>query len=86
MQQQSGAGRPSVSKVRPSVVSQLALPHYSLTNIEKRFLLLAERGDCASIQKFVRKLRNFKLVSLTAMVSREYSRYYLSQNYREIQR
>lgn len=49
--------RPSVGKIRSSIVSQIAIPHYSLTNIEKRFLLNAERGDCASIQTFVKQLQ-----------------------------
>ncbi|XP_065212607.1 transient receptor potential protein-like [Planococcus citri] len=42
------------SKLRSSLLlSQLASPHYSLTQVEKIFLLHAERGDCASVQKII---------------------------------
>lgn len=44
--------RGSKSKLRSSfLLSQLASPHYSLTQVEKMFLLYAERGDCASVKK-----------------------------------
>lgn len=44
--------RGTSSKFRSSIiVSQLASPHYSLTQTEKMFLLYSERGDCSSVQK-----------------------------------
>ncbi|XP_065223163.1 transient receptor potential protein-like [Planococcus citri] len=53
MEQKQPSRRASKPKVRPSIISQLAIPHYSLTNTEKRFLLCAERGDCASVTKLL---------------------------------
>lgn len=53
-QRRKGSATP---KVRPSIISQLAVPQYSLTAPEKKFLLNAERGDCATVKKY----SNFEL-------------------------
>lgn len=36
-----------------NIMEELANSHYSLSHVEKQFLLYAERGDCASVKKWV---------------------------------
>lgn len=56
-QRRKGSAAP---KIRASIISQLAVPQISLTGAEKKFLLNAERGDCASVQKYeYKKLKSF---------------------------
>lgn len=46
-------GKPSTKMLEASDAASMQAPsEYTLTNLEKKFLLYAERGDCASVKQW----------------------------------
>lgn len=46
------SGKPSMKMLQAADAASVQAPaEYTLTNLEKKFLLYAERGDCASVKR-----------------------------------